>query len=88
MQKIQRNWLPWTVATVAAAGLALSIGTRTVAAHDYERNPAVHHAIDALYEAHDEIDHSHHLYHDHKREALDAIDHAIDRLEFIKDFED
>jgi hypothetical protein len=88
MLKIKRQWLPWTVATVAAAGLALSIGTRPAAADEHERNPRIHRAIDALYDAHEEIDHSHHMYHDHKREALDAIDHAIDRLEIIKDFED
>jgi hypothetical protein len=88
MQKNKRQWLPWTVATVAAAGLALSVTTRPAAAGEEDHNPRIHRAIEALYEAHAEIDHSHHMYHNHKREALDAIDHAIDRLEFIKDFED
>jgi hypothetical protein len=88
MQKIQRQWLPWTVATIAAAGLALSISGRPAAADEHERNPRIHHAIEALYDAHDEIDHSHYLYHGRKRDALDAIDHAIDRLEAIKDYED
>jgi uncharacterized protein involved in copper resistance len=88
MQKIQRQWLPWTLATVAAAGLVLSLSTRPAAADEHEHNPRIHRAIEALYDAHEEIDHSHHMYHDHKREALDAIDHAIDRLELIKDYED
>jgi hypothetical protein len=88
MQKITRQWLPWTLASVAAAGLALSIGIRPAAAGEHDRNPGIHRALEALEDAHYEIDHSHHLYHGHKREALDAIDHAIDRLDEIKDFED
>ena len=88
MQKIQRQWLPWTVATIAAAGLALSVSIRPAAADEHEHNPRIHRAIDALYEAHDEIDHTHHMFHGHKREALDVIDHAIDRLTEIKDYED
>ena len=88
MQKLNKNWLPWTLATVATAGLALSITSRPAAADEYGHNPRIHHAIDALYEAHDEIDHTHHMFHGHKREALDAIDHAIDRLNEIKDYED
>jgi hypothetical protein len=93
MQKLNKNWLPrpwlpWTLATVATAGLALSVTSRPAAADEYEHNPRIHRAIDALYEAHAEIDHTHHMFHGHKREALDAIDHAIDRLEYIKDFED
>jgi hypothetical protein len=87
MQKKQ-NWLPWTVATVAVTGLALSISSRPASADAYEHNPRIHHALEALYAAHDEIDHSHHMFHNHKREALDAIDHAIDRLTEIKDDED
>jgi hypothetical protein len=87
MQK-KHNWLPWTVATVAITGFALSLGSRPAAADEYEHNPRIHHALEALYEAHAEIDHSHHMFHNHKREALDAIDHAIDRLNTIKDDED
>jgi hypothetical protein len=88
MKKIKRQWLPWTVATVAAAGLALSVSTRPAAADDHERNPGIHRALEALYDAHDEIDHSHRLYHGRKRDALDAIDRAIDRLDEIKNYDD
>jgi pantothenate synthetase len=88
MKKQTKQWVPWTIATVAVAGLALSVGTHSVSAEEYHHNPRIHRAIDALYDAHEEIDHAHHMFHDHKREALDAIDHAIDRLEIIKDYED
>jgi hypothetical protein len=88
MQKIKTQWLPWTVATVAVAGLALSFSSRPAAADEYEHNPRIYHALDALHDAHYEIDHSHHMYHNHKREALDAIDHAIDKLDQIKDYDD
>ncbi len=88
MRNIKRQWLPWTVATVAAAGLALSISTRPASADEYDHNPRIYRALDALHDAHYEIDHSHRMYHNHKREALDAIDHAIDKLDQIKDYED
>jgi hypothetical protein len=88
MLKIQRQWLPWSLATVAAAGLALSLSIRPAAAEEYDHNPRIHRALEALYDAHAEIDHAHHMYHGHKREALDAIDHAINRLDEIKDYDD
>ena len=70
-------------------GLAFSVGTRRPAAADeYDHNPRIHRALDALNDAHYEIDHSHRMYHNHKREALDAIDHAIDKLDAIKDYDD
>jgi hypothetical protein len=93
MQKSNRNWLPrpwlpWTVATVALAGLTLSVSSRPAAADEYDHNPRIHRAIEALYDAHAEIDHAHHMFHGRKRDALDAIDHAINRLDEIKDYED
>ncbi len=87
MTVLNRRWLPWTLASVATAGLAISFAGRPAIADDHEKeiNPKIHRALEALHDAHDEIDHARHGFHDKKREALDVIDHAIKKLEEIKD---
>ncbi len=90
MQKKLTRWIPWTLASVAVAGMALSYtgGTALASEHEKELNPKIHRALEALYDAHTEIDHARHGFHGKKREALDVIDHAIDRLKEIKDYND
>jgi hypothetical protein len=68
-----------------AAMAAYPLGTRTALADDH-RNPRIYHAIDALHEAKDELENTDRDYHGKKRDALDAIDRAIHKLDEIKDW--
>jgi hypothetical protein len=86
--KMQTNRrFSWAIALAMLSGFAAyPLATRTAQAEDHERNPRIHRALDALHDARDELRDAPHDYHGHKQEALDAIDHAIDRLDRIKDW--
>ena len=87
MSKLQQNWLRFTLGFVALAGIAAyPLATRSAFGEENEHNPHIRHALDALHEAHDEISNASHDFHGQRREALDVIDHAIKKLDEIKDY--
>jgi hypothetical protein len=70
-----------------AALAAYPLSNRTALADDHDhRNPRIYHALDALHDAKDELENSDRDYHGKKRDALDAIDRAIHKLDEIKDW--
>jgi hypothetical protein len=88
MSKLKQHWLGWALGGVALVGVAAyPLATRSAFGEDNAHNPHIHHALDALREAHDEISNAPHNFHGQRREALDVLDHAITKLEEIKDYE-
>jgi hypothetical protein len=69
-----------------ASLLAYPLANRTAQA-DERHNPKLHHAIEALQDAKAELDAAHHDFHGRKRDAEEAIDHAIGVLNEIKDYD-
>jgi hypothetical protein len=70
------------------AGLGLyPLSTQTAKAEEHDLNPSIRHALEALHDAHKEIDEAHHDWHGRKKEALDVLDKAIAELEAIKDYD-
>jgi hypothetical protein len=77
------------VATALAASTAFYSHSGSVAfADDHIHNPRIHHAIEALRDAQAELKDARHDFHGKKKDAMEAIQHAIDRLDEIKDYED
>ena len=82
------RWITWTCGLVLAGGLGLyPLSTQSARAEDRDLNPRIHHALDALREAHKELDEAHHDFHGRKKDALEALDKAIERLDEIKDYD-
>jgi hypothetical protein len=84
------RWMPWTCGMLMIAGMSfLPMSDHSARADERDRqlNPKLHHAIEALKEAHDEIDSAHHDFHGRKKEALEVIDKAMAELEAIKDYD-
>jgi hypothetical protein len=82
MQRLKSNWLSLIL------GLALTVGFvayRTARADD-DHNPMIHHAIAALRDAERELNASPNDFRGHKQDAMDAVHHAIDELDRIKDW--
>jgi hypothetical protein len=79
-------WVLSTAVGLAGVGGFMSINTPKAFADDGP-NPRIHHALDALRDARDEIRDAHHDFHGRKHEAIDAIQHAIDVLDAIKDYD-
>ena len=68
------------------AGLGGTLSTHSAWARDHEQNPRIHAALNALKDAKEELNDAKTDYHGHKREAQDAVQHAIDQLDKIKDW--
>ena len=66
----------------AAVGTAALAGT-AYAANSHKK---LREAIDALKEARDYLDHAHHDFGGHKREAIEHVDRAIHQLKVCLDF--
>jgi hypothetical protein len=82
------RWITWTCGLLLAGGLGVyPLSTQSAKAEDRELNPQIHHALDALHDAHKEIDEARHDFHGRKHEALDVLDKAISELEAIKDYD-
>jgi hypothetical protein len=80
------TWLAVGLVSAALGGIfsgPLSIRP----AYAEEHNPRIHHALQALRDARAELNEAHHDFHGKKQDALDAIQHAIDRLDEIKDYD-
>jgi hypothetical protein len=87
MTKGKTRWMSWTFGLALAAGLiAYPFATKTAMAEDHDYNPRIHHALEALRDARHELKDAPHDFHGHKQEAIDAIDHAIEQLDRIKDW--
>jgi hypothetical protein len=79
--------ISWTLALLILSGFAAyPLATRTARADEHEHNPRIHHALEALRDARKELNEAPHDFHGHKQEAIDAIDHAIEHLDRIKDW--
>lgn len=87
MNLLKVRWISLTLGLAVMGGLLAPLGLRSASADDYGPNPRIHHAIEALREARDELRDAPHDFHGHKREAMDAVQHAIDELEIIKDWD-
>jgi hypothetical protein len=87
MSSLKNRWLSVTLGGVALAGLAALPASMRAYGEENDHNPHIHHAIDALHEAHDEIANASHDFHGQRREALEVLDHAIQKLDEIKDYD-
>jgi hypothetical protein len=86
MSKLQHRWLPWTLGSVVLLGMsAYPLATQIARAEDHEHNPRIHKAIIELRHAREELSEAKHDYHGKKKEALEAVDKALDKLEEIKE---
>jgi len=75
-----------TLGAAALAGLvAYPLASRTASAEE-PRWKRIHHAIEALHDAKVEIEETRHDWGGHKREAIEAIDRAIDHLKVLNDW--
>jgi hypothetical protein len=80
------RWLAVAVASALLTGIvAFPLGMRSAQADDM-RNPRIHHALEALRDAEEELREAPHDYHGHKQDAIDAIHGAIRELDRIKDW--
>ncbi|HUB27081.1 MAG TPA: hypothetical protein VL992_16770 [Tepidisphaeraceae bacterium] len=82
MKTLKLQWLGWAAGLVLATSLA---SYRVAVAQEFH-NPRIHHAIDALRDAERELNDSPSDFHGHKQDALDAVHHAIEELDRIKDW--
>jgi hypothetical protein len=80
-----QRWSRLLGCAAVAALAAYPLAVRPAFA-DEHHNPRIHHALEALRDAEHEINESDNDFHGEKRAALDAIDHAIERLDRIKDW--
>jgi hypothetical protein len=79
--------ISWALGLALLSGLAVyPLASRPANAEEHEHNPRIHRALDALREARHELEDAPHDFRGHKQEALDSIDHAIERLDRIKDW--
>jgi hypothetical protein len=82
MRIVKTHWLNWVLGLTLAASL---VAYRSAVAQD-DHNPRIHHAIEALRDAERELNDSPSDFHGHKQDAIDAIHHAVDELDRIKDW--
>ena len=77
----------WTFGLALLSGLvAYPLANRTARAGEHDHNPRIHHALEALRDARHELDEAPHDFRGHKKEAMEAIDRAIEHLDRIKDW--
>jgi hypothetical protein len=87
-KKSRRAVLSQALGTGLTAGLAVAavytnFGTGNTPALAEGPYPRMHHALDALRDAREELDKAHEDFHGHKDEAMKAIDEAIRQLKAI-----
>ena len=86
MSKLNVRWLSLALGLAVLTGFAAyPLGIRTAAA-DGDHNPRIHHALEALRAAEEELNEAPHDFHGHKQDAIDAIHHAVRELDRIKDW--
>jgi hypothetical protein len=86
MNKISRTLL-FAVGFMALGALATyPLGATSARADGPGHNPRIHHALEALHDAEDELRDAPHDFHGHKQDAIDAVHHAIEQLDIIKDW--
>ena len=67
-------------------GLGGAVGSHVAWAKDHEHNPRIHAALDSLREAKAELADAKSDFHGHKHDAQEAVQHAVDELDRIKDW--
>jgi hypothetical protein len=75
-----------TLGAAALAGLIVYPLTSRTASAEEPHWRRIHAAIESLRSAKDEIEETHHDWGGRKREAIEAIDHAIHHLEILRDW--
>jgi aspartyl/asparaginyl-tRNA synthetase len=87
MSKVRNHWLGmiFSCATLAAL-VAYPLATHMAYGEENSHNPHIHAALDALHQAHDEISNAPHDFHGQRKEALEVLDKAIQKLDEIKDY--
>ena len=81
------RWISWVFGLALLSGLvAYPLTSRMAKAEDHDRNPRIHKALDALRDARKELDEAPHDFHGKKKDAMDAVDKAIQHLDEIKDW--
>jgi hypothetical protein len=87
MSRLNVWWLSGVIFTVVLTGLAVyPLGIRSAQAEYDAGNPRIHHALEALHGAEAELRDAPHDFHGHKQRALEAVRHAIEELDVIKDW--
>ena len=84
-----KRLISWVAGLALVGGLSVyPLTSRTARAdeHEHDHNPRIHRALDALRDAHKELDEAPHDFHGHKKEALEAVDKAIEHLDELKDW--
>jgi hypothetical protein len=84
---MSKRAISWITSGIVAVVLGAMLAGPIRVAWAEDHNPRIHHALDALRDARDEINNAHHDFHGEKRAALDAIQNAIDHLDRIKDYD-
>jgi hypothetical protein len=85
--KVRNSPVSWALGLALLSGLvAYPLASRSAMAEEHEHNPRIHHALDSLREARHELEEAPHDFRGHKHEAIEAIDHAIENLDRIKDW--
>lgn len=75
-----------TLGAAALAGLVAFPLTGQTASAEEHRWKRIHEAIESLRAAKEEIEGTGHQWGGHKKEAMEAIDHAIHHLEILRDW--
>jgi hypothetical protein len=84
--KVHTRSLLLVLGGMALGALVYPVAQSATAFGDEEHNPRIHHAIHALHDAEDELTAASNDFHGHKQAAIDAVHHAIEQLEIIKDW--
>jgi hypothetical protein len=85
MSRLKLRTISLGICLAVMGGLvAYPLGVRSALAGDH--NPRIHHALEALHAAEEELNEAPHDFHGHKADAIDAIHHAIRELDRIKDW--
>ena len=81
------RWISWVFGLALLSGLvAYPLTSRSARAEDHDHNPRIHKALAALRDARKELDEAPHDFHGKKKDAMEAVDRAIERLDEIKDW--
>jgi hypothetical protein len=86
MRELKNRWMSLVLGTALVGGITFYTLPARPALADEHRNPRIHHALDALRDARQELLDAPHDFHGQKQDALDAIQNAIDHLDRIKDW--
>jgi len=80
------RWITWAFGLALVGGLVAYPMTSRTALAEEQKNARIHKALDALRDARKELDEAPHDYHGKKKDAMEAVDRAIERLDEIKDW--